>query len=41
MRYIWINCLCIVQSDKENWKLEPQEMGSFCELPYLTIAATE
>ncbi|KAK3364799.1 heterokaryon incompatibility, partial [Lasiosphaeria ovina] len=40
IRYIWIDCLCIVQDDMADWEREAKKMGTFYELAYVTIAAT-
>jgi hypothetical protein len=40
-RYLWIDALCIVQDDHEDWKREAAKMGSVYESAYLTIAATD
>lgn len=40
IRYIWVDCLCILQDDRAGWERESQKMGSFYEQAYLTIAAT-
>ncbi|KAI1168130.1 HET-domain-containing protein [Nemania serpens] len=39
-RYIWIDSLCIVQDDSEDWKREAAKMGDVYLHSYLTIAAT-
>ena len=31
VRYLWIDCLCIVQDDKNDWKKEAAMMGSIYE----------
>jgi hypothetical protein len=38
--YIWIDCLCIVQDDAEEWALEAPKMGSVYNGSIVTIAAT-
>ncbi|KAI0867678.1 heterokaryon incompatibility protein-domain-containing protein [Hypoxylon argillaceum] len=40
IRYIWIDSLCIVQDDPEDWKREAAKMGDVYLHSYLTIAAT-
>ncbi|KAI1345809.1 heterokaryon incompatibility protein-domain-containing protein [Xylaria sp. FL0043] len=40
IRYIWIDSLCIVQDDPEDWKREAATMGDVYLHSYLTIAAT-
>ncbi|KAI0412372.1 heterokaryon incompatibility protein-domain-containing protein [Xylaria grammica] len=40
IRYIWIDSLCIVQDDPEDWKREAAMMGDVYLHSYLTIAAT-
>lgn len=37
--YIWIDSLCIVQDDEEDWLQESKQMGSIYEQAELTIAA--
>jgi hypothetical protein len=37
--YLWIDALCIVQDDLEDWKRESAIMGSVYSNAYLTIAA--
>ncbi|KAF7556380.1 hypothetical protein G7Z17_g1415 [Cylindrodendrum hubeiense] len=38
--YIWIDALCIVQDDPEDWALETGRMASVYSNSFLTIAAT-
>ncbi|KAH7320754.1 heterokaryon incompatibility protein-domain-containing protein [Stachybotrys elegans] len=40
IRYVWIDSLCIIQDDEEDWKSEAQKMGSVYQSAYLTIAAS-
>lgn len=40
VRYLWIDSLCIVQDDKEDWLREARCMASVYEGAYCTIAAT-
>lgn len=40
VRYLWIDCLCIVQDDKNDWKKEAAVMGSIYERALMTIAAS-
>lgn len=40
VRYLWIDSLCIVQDDKEDWSRESALMASIYTNAYLTIAAT-
>ncbi|TGJ79850.1 hypothetical protein E0Z10_g8915 [Xylaria hypoxylon] len=40
IRYIWIDSLCIIQDDLEDWKREAATMGDVYLHSYLTIAAT-
>ena len=39
MRYLWIDCLCIIQNDTADWSWEAARMGSLYANAYLTIAA--
>jgi hypothetical protein len=39
--FLWIDSLCIVQDDEEDWKKESQLMGDFYQRAYFTIAATD
>jgi len=38
--YIWIDSLCIVQDDKEDWAREASKMASYYHNAALTVAAT-
>ncbi|KAI3327351.1 HET-domain-containing protein [Xylariaceae sp. AK1471] len=38
--YIWVDALCIIQDDKEDWRKEASKMGKIYRHAYLTIAAT-
>jgi len=40
MPYIWIDSLCIVQDDQEDWAKEASSMASVYKYAYLVIAAT-
>lgn len=40
VEYIWIDSLCIIQDDEEDWKVESRKMGDIYENAYFTIAAT-
>ncbi|KAI2464105.1 heterokaryon incompatibility protein-domain-containing protein [Annulohypoxylon bovei var. microspora] len=40
IRYIWIDSLCIIQDDKDDWARESADMCDIYENGYLTIAAT-
>lgn len=39
LQYIWIDCLCIVQDDEDDWHREAGRMGDVYSKSYLTIAA--
>lgn len=39
LQYIWIDCLCIVQDDEDDWHREAGRMGDIYSKSYLTIAA--
>jgi hypothetical protein len=41
IRYLWIDCLCIIQGDKDDWELESSRMADVYSNSYLNIAATE
>lgn len=40
LQYIWIDSLCIIQDDPEDWKREAKSMASVYEKALLTLAAT-
>ncbi|KAE8446219.1 hypothetical protein EG329_012444 [Mollisiaceae sp. DMI_Dod_QoI] len=39
IRYLWIDSLCIIQDDLEDWKMQSSQMLSIYHGAYLTIAA--
>lgn len=39
VRYLWIDSLCIVQDDIEDWEIESSKMGQIYTNSFLTIAA--
>jgi hypothetical protein len=41
IRYMWIDSLCIIQDDREDWRTESKKMCSIYENSILTIAATK
>ena len=40
IRYLWIDCLCIVQDDPKDWEREAATMGEVYRNAYLTISAS-
>lgn len=40
LRYLWIDSLCIIQDDDEDWARESSKMATIYSLAHLTIAAT-
>lgn len=40
IRYLWIDSLCIVQDDEDDWEIESAKMASVYQNAYVTIAAT-
>lgn len=40
IRFLWIDSLCIIQDDADDWEQEAVNMGSVYTHAYLTIAAT-
>jgi len=40
MEYIWIDSLCIIQDDQQDWETEAASMCAVYEHAYLTIVAT-
>jgi hypothetical protein len=39
-RYIWIDSLCIIQDNPEDWEIESAKMGTIYSNAFLTIAAS-
>ena len=40
LRYLWVDTLCIIQDDSEDWKRESSKMDSVYRLAHVTIAAS-
>ena len=40
IRFLWADCLCIIQDDKADWEREASRMADVYTNAYLTIAAT-
>ena len=40
LRYLWIDSLCIIQDDTDDWRRESAKMASIYQNSYITIAAT-
>ncbi|KAI1760924.1 heterokaryon incompatibility protein-domain-containing protein [Hypoxylon sp. FL1150] len=40
LRYLWIDCLCIIQDDAADWEAEASKMGTYYGQARLTIAAS-
>ncbi|KAI1284210.1 hypothetical protein F5Y07DRAFT_349037 [Xylaria sp. FL0933] len=40
IRYLWIDSLCIIQDDEEDWETEAKKMGDVYSFAYLTVAAS-
>ncbi|KAF2122646.1 heterokaryon incompatibility protein-domain-containing protein, partial [Lophiotrema nucula] len=40
LRYLWIDSLCIIQDDEEDWRTQSREMGVIYEHAVLTVAAS-
>lgn len=40
LKYIWIDCLCIIQEDNEDWRREAATMASIYSNSSITISAT-
>lgn len=38
--YLWIDALCIIQDDPEDWQIQSARMASIYENSYITLAAT-
>ena len=41
IRYLWIDSLCIIQDDENDWRQEAARMASIYQGSYLTISATK
>ncbi|KAF2490228.1 HET-domain-containing protein [Lophium mytilinum] len=41
LRYLWIDSLCILQDDKEDWRRESAQMAAIYQNSYITLAATK
>ncbi|KAK7715694.1 hypothetical protein SLS63_011281 [Diaporthe eres] len=41
IKYIWIDSLCIIQNNPEDWENEAARMADIYENAYITIAATK
>ena len=39
-KYLWIDSLCIIQNDEDDWLIESRQMRHIYWYSYLTIAAT-
>jgi hypothetical protein len=40
LRFIWIDCLCIIQDCRSDWEIEASKMGDYYQNAYVTIAAS-
>jgi len=40
LSYVWIDSLCIIQDDAQDWDIEASKMGNIYNQAYLVIAAT-
>ncbi|KAI1308021.1 heterokaryon incompatibility protein-domain-containing protein [Xylaria venustula] len=40
IRYVWIDSICIIQDDPEDWKRESAKMADYYQRAWLTICAT-
>lgn len=40
LKYLWIDSLCILQDDPEDWRIEGSKMATIYANSYITIAAT-
>lgn len=41
VRYLWIDCLCIIQDSKEDWRVESARMGEVYKYGHCNIAAAK
>ncbi|KAH8586240.1 heterokaryon incompatibility protein-domain-containing protein [Bisporella sp. PMI_857] len=40
IRYLWIDSLCILQEDRQDWEIEAPKMADYYSNAYITIAAS-
>jgi hypothetical protein len=40
IRYVWIDSLCIIQDDEEDWRRQGAEMATIYQGAFLTVSAT-
>jgi Heterokaryon incompatibility protein (HET) len=40
LRYLWIDSLCIIQDDEDDWLAESKTMGTLYERAVVTLAAS-
>lgn len=40
VKFLWIDCLCIIQDDPEDWNIEASTMAAIYENAFLTISAS-
>lgn len=40
VKYIWIDSICIIQDDKDDWQIEAAKMASIYEGAHIVVAAT-
>jgi hypothetical protein len=40
IRYLWIDSLCVIQGDADDWQIEAAQMGEYYAKAYLTISAS-
>jgi hypothetical protein len=40
-QYLWIDSICIIQDDKDNWRRESRQMGQIFERSCCTISAVD
>lgn len=41
LRYLWVDALCIVQDDEEDWQSQAPQMGAIYSRSFVTISAAE
>jgi hypothetical protein len=40
LRYLWIDSLCIIQDDNQDWEIESAKMGTIYESAHIVVAAS-